>query len=440
MVGADIAELQALADAFTTSAELVERISVQLTPRIMSSGWHGPDVERFRHDWNHVHRGTLSATVHSLQEVAGILRLNARQQEQASAAGTAGRVAFAAVAGASPVVACIENPTPTQANEWWDSLTPEQREYQITRNPAYVGNLDGLPAAVRDRANRIELDRELARTPCEPGDSKYAQLMAIKKSLETTGNAWDRQRQLLVFKPDKQPPGVAIGFGDVDTADHVSVFTPGMNTKVVDLPHNVSDTVSLKLRAENMMWQQYEDGQTVATVYWLDYHSPQWAQAAVGTDALEGGQTLASFADGIDASRPDGVHLTALGHSYGSVVTGVALRGTSAFDDAVVFGSPGLGTDDAHDLNVPDGHLYVMESGVKGWPGRGLFGGWDAVADSGYYGPDPSGMDGAVQLSTSQTTHGGESSGHSEYLKVQTTAQYNAAAVISGNSQLVVRK
>ena len=90
------------------------------------------------------------------------------------------------------------------------------------------------------------------------------------------------------------------------------------------------------------------------------------------------------------ASTPPGTedpHLTALGHSYGSLTTGYALQhdGTG-IDDAVLFGSPGAGTWERDDLHVPDGHLFVAEADD------------DPVADFGGtapFGRDPSHMVGS---------------------------------------------
>ena len=102
------------------------------------------------------------------------------------------------------------------------------------------------------------------------------------------------------------------------------------------------------------VWRQdktsrYGDGGTVATVSWLGYDAPQmnevtdWPRSVTMPNlARTGGDDLAAFYEGINASRTDDPHLTALGHSYGSLTTGYALQhdGTGV-DDAVLFGSPG---------------------------------------------------------------------------------------------------
>ena len=77
--------------------------------------------------------------------------------------------------------------------------------------------------------------------------------------------------------------------------------------------------------------------------------------------ARAGGEDLAAFYQGVNASRTDDPHLTALGHSYGSLTTGYALQhdGTGV-DDAVLFGSPGPAPGSATTCTCP--------STISSWP------------------------------------------------------------------------
>jgi len=141
--------------------------------------------------------------------------------------------------------------------------------------------------------------------------------------------------------------------------------------------------------------------------------------------ARRGGADLARFYEGIDAARPTDPHLTALGHSYGSLTTGYALQQAHGVDDDVLFGSPGIGTDDVGDLHVPPGHTAVVEAP------------WDPVADLGWFGDDPNRMPGVTGLSARAATlpDGAESAGsvlHGQYLTPGTTSQYNIAATVAG--------
>ena len=154
------------------------------------------------------------------------------------------------------------------------------------------------------------------------------------------------------------------------------------------------------------------------------YREGRWS---VGTAdaARRGGADLARFYDGIDAARRTDPHLTALGHSYGSLTTGYALQQAHGVDDAVLFGSPGIGTDDLGELRVPAGHTGVVEAP------------WDPVADLGWFGDDPNRLDGVTGLSARVATlpDGTTAAGsvlHAQYLTAGTTSQHNIAATVAG--------
>lgn len=152
--------------------------------------------------------------------------------------------------------------------------------------------------------------------------------------------------------------------------------------------------------------------------------------------ADEAGPRLGSFYQGLAAAstQPD-PHVTALGHSYGSLTTSIGVQNSGgAVDDAVFYGSPGLGggvdggdIQDATDLALQPGHAYVMEADD------------DLVADTGNFRGDPSSSD-LTQLSTQAGVDPtgvprAESTGHAGYPRSTdgklTMAGYNLAAVVS---------
>lgn len=177
----------------------------------------------------------------------------------------------------------------------------------------------------------------------------------------------------------------------------------------------------------------------MAAVTWIGYQAPQpslggWnpfgnpfsSDSVVHDDsARAGGADLAEFYRGIDASRTTDPHLTALGHSYGSTTTGFALQEQTGVDDAVFFGSPGIGTSHVEDIQVPEGHTYRIEARN------------DVVADAGSFGIDPTYVDGVTGLSAREETlpdgrRLAESTGHSDYLTQDSTSQYNMSVVVAG--------
>lgn len=383
--------------------------------------------------------------------------------------GTGASLVGAATTGLGARVLDLPDPpaaaTPEQSNAWWDGLSPAEQDRVVAERPEWVGNRDGIPAVTRDDANRHllaaetqRLDRELADAtqrwqasldvPLPPGmegQGETRDQLALREEVErlqgqrdalgavaTTVASPDRQLLLLDVSGHDEPRA-AIAVGDVDTADHVSVFTPGFTTTVAgSLSGYTEDMLGVQQAAQRLLDQSPLAGETAASVAWLGYDAPQWdsvvsSDQSVATDAAAraGGADLARFIDGVGASRDSDPHLTALGHSYGSTTTGYALQQATGVDDAVLFGSPGSGTGDVDDLRVPPGHTAVLEARQ------------DAVADLGSFGGDTNQLDGTVGLSAREETGPTgmplrESVGHSDYLAPGTTSQHNIAATVAG--------
>ena len=121
------------------------------------------------------------------------------------------------------------------------------------------------------------------------------------------------------------------------------MLTPGFgNTVGGDLAGVVETAGALRDRSAAVLDGSGRSGESVAAVAWLGYDVPGGPLNVSTADAARcGGADLARFYDGIDAARPTDPHLTALGHSYGSLTTGYALQQAHGVDDAVLFGSPG---------------------------------------------------------------------------------------------------
>jgi hypothetical protein len=350
---------------------------------------------------------------------------------------------------------------------WWAALSDKQRQRLIAEHPDWVGNRDGVKAADRSKANLNLLDQEkrgstaeLDRLRREDGDSdEIARLEERLKALDSiTGmmhnpdGTVNPNRQLMSLDMTGDHPKAAIANGDVDSAQHVAVFTPGMNSTVDgNMNGYVNDMQGVRHSAEDML-RRTDDMSNVATVTWIGYEPSSFDDTsslfglATGENADIGGDKLAKFDQGINASRPTDPHFTALGHSQGSIVTGVSLtHGGTGVDDAVVFGSPGVadhfGIDNtAHDLKVPDGHAYNIKAEgdpVAQW-----------VPETWRYGRAPYAMDGMTQLSADAAvgpdgTPLAGSQGHSQYTMttpegVDSTSKHNIAAIVAGKPQLTV--
>lgn len=90
---------------------------------------------------------------------------------------------------------------------------------------------------------------------------------------------------------------------------------------------------------------------------------PKLRQVAVGLAEVDAEVGDSAKAEGISATHEGGdPHVTAVGHSYGSLTVGLAAQekgGIPGADDIILVGSPGTGADNAQDLNVGKDHVFV---------------------------------------------------------------------------------
>ncbi|MGL4176789.1 MAG: alpha/beta hydrolase [Dermatophilaceae bacterium] len=343
---------------------------------------------------------------------------------------------------------------------WWAALTPRQQSWVVAKRPGWVANLDGVPFAVRDAANRArvagleeQVRAELAVAEAELAairegpDSNRVDLGLLPLLTASVQRLQDRlealtairaitakpDRRLLVLDPPQEGlPRAAVAVGDLDTADKVAVLVPGFTSTVAGMGVNVDDMADIRDVSTQMLFK-YEGSGSVATVAWLDYDIPQDYGAVADTaDAEAGGRELAGFLRGVNASRVTDPDLTVLGHSYGSITTGYGLQQPGTGTDRVVFfGSPGIGTDQVGDLRVPAGSAWYAEANK------------DQVGDLAAFGADLSHLPGVKHLETGPAVSpdGRPLAGvleHSFYLVPDTTSQHNLAAIVAGHPELTI--
>jgi hypothetical protein len=185
--------------------------------------------------------------------------------------------------------------------------------------------------------------------------------------------------------------------------------------------------------------------------------------------AKAGARDLARFYDGINASHQGPLDLTAIGHSYGSLTTGLALQvpGNHGVDNALFYGSPGIEAANPGQLGLQNGHVFTMETpndpiqkvydippiahAVAPFLPPGLntlattvLGALDA-SGAGAFGPNPATNPNFTHLATGATTVPdgrvlGAANEHSDYPRWDSgnnqlyTTGYNIAAVIAGTA------
>jgi Alpha/beta hydrolase len=350
--------------------------------------------------------------------------------------------------------------TAAQNAAWWNSLSDSEQRQTIAQHPEWIANRDGVSFAARDQANRILLPRYQAALEQELADlearRRYAldhnhpknravgllndQISLVEDKLASIDTvsylATQPGRRILNLDLTHDRAQAVVSVGDVDTADHIAVFTPGLTSTVQGMDGYDDNMRQLRLRTLDDL-NRHHSAETVATVTWIGYQAPQLATIvssnSVGLDnaATTGGHDLAEFYRGINAARITEPDLTALGHSYGSTTTGFALQEHSGVDRAAFFGSPGLSVDNTDGLQVPSDAASYAEAT------------WDGVGDLRRFGHDPSTMPGMNQLETGAATDPdgrplAAVAGHTSYLNDQTTSQYNLAAVVAGHPEDVI--
>ncbi|MFT4258819.1 alpha/beta hydrolase [Microbacterium sp.] len=328
--------------------------------------------------------------------------------EAASADGGIAPLALSAIGGMPSV-----SDGPEKMAQWWAGLSEAEQDALIAAYPERLGSADGLPARVRDDANRLLLDSELAelRRKDEAGTLTSDERQRLENA-EAAAEALKLADDYVVPGTDEKPGGtlwlydpdafdgdgrVAIAVGDLDTADDVSIQIPGIRTEMDDSPAYAQQAADLYESA-----RYSGDGSSVATMFWLGYDTPagdplEWGEVPLERYAADGGERLADAVDGLRASRADNpAHMTAIGHSYGSTTTAYAATEHGlAVDDIALVGSPGTGpAESASDFSVGADHVYVGRNssdvvaalGDEGWLGK------DWLFDAGL-GVDPSSED-----------------------------------------------
>ncbi len=164
-------------------------------------------------------------------------------------------------------------------------------------------------------------------------------------------------------------------------------------------------------------------GERLAVVAWLGYDTPDGVgPAAIREEyARAGASALDDFVSWLARVRPT-ARISVLGHSYGSVVAGLAARHLpDQVTDIVAFGSPGMGVSRAADLRT---HARIWAGRADGdwirWiPGIRILG-------AGHGTKPTSARFGAHRFGTRGAT------GHDHYLSPGTESLTNIAAIATG--------
>lgn len=354
--------------------------------------------------------------------------------------------------------------TPAVNAAWWNALDPEQQAAWLSLQPGTVGALDGLPATVRDEANRLvfegdrgRLQMELNSIPPAPPEktwmvvggrasqvytdewiawnAKYGDrverlnkslkgMQSIQARFDRTGERGLPEAYLLGFSPEGNGRAI-VANGNPDTADHQAVYVPGTTSNLASIAGDIG-------RMENVWRVAAAEGNgSVSTITWLGYDAPQDVvkDAPFSHYADDGAPAYNRFLDGLEASHTGASdpHRTAIGHSYGTTLIGSAARqGDLNADDVILAGSPGVQVSNAEKLDVPRGHVWNQEADKDPVPDIGRWGHGGHDWRVGVFIIPSDDHFGANQLNT-------DTQGHSDYWKENTESLRNQGMVVAGN-------
>ena len=403
---------------------------------------------------------------------------------------TAAPTVSAGDAGPAPIPA--QGTKPGEVAGWWGSLNQEQKQQITTQNPQQIGALDGVPAAVRDYANRQILPDLKDQTQAQLAELNYQQprydasnpgavdattgvndaqvkysneflawnqqvndtkaklggLEAIQNVIGPNQTSFPNDLQPSVNNPDGSPQKYLMGVdtndmghaiiasNNPDTAHNVVTMVPGMNTRV-----DAENVNWYTQRMDNLVGAATNNSSTSA-IAWMNYNAPQapegqWWNGAGSAAAQNGAPGLIQFQQGLDATHGSADSLmTWLPHSYGTDVVGQAATmtpgglGNLGVTNVVVVGSPGMDVSKASDLGVQN--VWATEAtndSIKMTPP--------------FHGPSPVGPSFGAQVFDS-----GQGApnmfpdyrvAHSSYFDTNSPALANMGNIITGNYNQVTK-
>ncbi|MDX2678424.1 alpha/beta hydrolase [Streptomyces sp. NY05-11A] len=250
---------------------------------------------------------------------------------------------------------------PARLARFFASLTDPQRTALAQDYPLAVGNMNGAPAELRYRANRVALLQQIRLERTRMHDSRLTpsgQQLAGRRmhryeALSAAG------RQILAFDPDGSGR-VAEVFGSLDKAERISVVVPGVDTDLLTFQRTNRKYSAPVGMAQALYAAEREASPSTRTavIAWADYTSPDGLgiDSATAMRAQSGAVRLNALLDALPGSAP----VSMFCHSYGSVVCGVAAHAMpDRVADIAVAGSPGMRVEKAAELDT-DARVWAM--------------------------------------------------------------------------------
>ncbi|GAA2646056.1 alpha/beta hydrolase [Paractinoplanes durhamensis] len=164
---------------------------------------------------------------------------------------------------------------------------------------------------------------------------------------------WAAQgRHFLFFDPAGDGRAAEV-FGNLATASRIAILVPGVDTTLADFDRGLGGVARRApgVQGRTLYQQLSKRDRDVAVISWLGYDPPEGVGPAAATygRARAGAALLRQFVRDVTAQRPAAA-VTLIGHSYGSLVVGLAAKDLPEVHDLIALGSPGMGAGRAADL------------------------------------------------------------------------------------------
>lgn len=364
---------------------------------------------------------------------------------------------------------------PEDVKKWWDSLPQEQKDRYVAEHPAELGNLNGIPAEIRDKVNQAVMNDDLNRVREVAGRHGVSEDEVIKDpakygltqddatrfyNARRTDEGLTHQRgsdpknprpvMLWGYQPmaDNGQGRAAIAIGNPDKARNTAVIVPGTGSSVRDgwLADGHNDAINLYDQSALA-----DPDDPTAVIMWMGYDAPDGftdLRIANPDLARQGGALLAADVNGLSATHEGSSHVTVIGHSYGSTTVADAFAGSGMrANDAVLIGCPGTDlAKSAADFHLDGGKVYVGSASTDPVSWLGTPGAIPAnvlnqqlgypVGPYAGLGTDPAGdAYGSVRFDAEVAGHGGLSThDHSHYYDMGSESLRAMTDIASGNA------
>ncbi|SER89060.1 Alpha/beta hydrolase [Streptomyces sp. yr375] len=250
---------------------------------------------------------------------------------------------------------------PGRIARFFASLTAPQRAALVRDYPLAVGNMNGAPAELRYRANRVALRQQIRLERTRTHDTRLTpagQQLAVRR-MERFEAMSGADRQILAFDPDGSGRAAEV-IGSLEKAERISVVVPGVDTDLLTFERTNRRYSAPLGMAEALYAAEHEASPSTRTavIAWADYTSPDGLgiDSATAMRAESGAVRLNALLAALPGSAP----VSMFCHSYGSVVCGVAAHAMpDRVSDIAVAASPGMRVGSAAHLGT-DARVWAM--------------------------------------------------------------------------------